>query len=127
MALSQTIIGRLSSDPEIRSAKDTAVLNNRVAIYNGKDKEGNDRAPTWVDITAWGNDAEYIAKNFSKGDEILLTGELRNKPFVVNKGTEDEKTFQTLYLRVSDVTRTFGQKKTNEQSISQDDEEFEME
>lgn len=55
------------------------VLNNRVMIYQGKNKS------TFVDITAWNSMAEFIERNFKKDDQIYIEGELKNKPITVGE------------------------------------------
>ena len=82
------------------------VLNNRVMIYQGKNKS------TFVDITAWNGMAEFIERNFKKDDQIYIEGELKNKPITVG-----EKTFQTCYILVNNATLVFGK---NEQKPEQE-------
>ena len=62
---------------------DKLVLNNRIMIYQGKDRT------TFVDITAWNGVAEFIARHFKQNDEIFIEGELKNKEITV-----DNKTFK---------------------------------
>lgn len=62
------------------------VLNNRVMIYQGKNKR------TFVDITAWNSMAEFIERNFKKDDQIYIEGELKNKPITVGEQSLQTKT-----------------------------------
>ena len=57
---------------------DKLVLNNRIMIYQGKDRT------TFVDITAWNGVAEFIARHFKQNDEIFIEGELKNKEITVD-------------------------------------------
>ena len=75
------------------------VLNNRIAIYNGKERT------TFVNVTAWGKLAEYIAANYKKGDEVCFEGELRNG----NLALED-RNVQTTFILMRTVKLTFGGK-----------------
>jgi len=76
-----------------------SVLNNRVAIFNDKDRT------TFVNVTAWGKLAEYIAANYKKGDEVCFEGNLRNGTHTV-----EDRTFQTTFILMRTVKLTFGRK-----------------
>lgn len=76
---------------------DKFVLNNRIMIYQGKDRT------TFVDITAWNGVAEFIARHFNQNDEIFIEGELKNKEITV-----DDKTFQGFYILVENARVVFG-------------------
>lgn len=66
-------LGRLVYDVEVKEVGDNKkVLNNRIAIQNGKDDS------TFIDIVAWNGTAELIGKHYKKGFEILLSGRLVN-------------------------------------------------
>lgn len=72
-----TLMGRLTRAPEMRySQGGTAVLKFGLAVntYAGKDRDDN---VLFVDCVAFGGRAENIQKYFSKGDGILVEGELR--------------------------------------------------
>jgi len=73
------ILGKLVRDAicsmvNINGAEKT-VFNNCVAVRNSNSKGES----TFYDITAWDEVARLIEKHFDKGDEILLTGEMRNR------------------------------------------------
>ena len=66
--------GRLTADPEIKAvgANQTKVCNFSIAVNRRFEKDKAD----FINCQAWGNTAEFIAKYFSKGKEMSLTGEL---------------------------------------------------
>jgi single-strand DNA-binding protein len=66
--------GRLTADPEIKvvGAKQTKVCNFSIAVNRRFEKDKAD----FINCQAWGNTAEFVAKYFSKGKEMSLTGEL---------------------------------------------------
>ena len=69
-------IGNLTRDPELRrTSQGTAVVEFSVAL-NGR-KKGDSREVEYVDFTAWDKDAEFISKNWVKGDRVALTGEYK--------------------------------------------------
>ena len=51
------------------------VMNNRVAIPFGENRA------SFINVTAWGELAEYIGEHYSEGDEVLLDGEIRNSKY----------------------------------------------
>jgi len=74
------IMGNLTRDPEVRtlpsgnSVARLAVAVNRT--YN--DKDGNRKEEvTYVDVDAFGKQAEVIGKFFTKGKPILIEGRLK--------------------------------------------------
>lgn len=74
------LAGNLTRDPELRSLPSgNAVLRMSLAVnrrYTGKDGETREEV-TYVDIDAFGKQAETIAKYCGKGSGILVEGRLR--------------------------------------------------
>lgn len=74
------LAGNLTRDPELRSLPSgNAVLRMSIAVnrrYTGKDGEAREEV-TYVDIDAFGKQAETIAKYCTKGSGILVEGRLR--------------------------------------------------
>ncbi len=74
------LMGNLTRDPQLRYlANQTAVADFGVACNrrwkgpNGEDKE----EVTFVDVTAWGKQAEVINQYFQKGKPIFIEGRLK--------------------------------------------------
>lgn len=74
------LAGNLTRDPELRTLPSgNAVLRMSIAVnrrYTGKDGEAREEV-TYVDIDAFGKQAETIAKYCNKGSGILVEGRLR--------------------------------------------------
>jgi single-strand DNA-binding protein len=73
------LMGNLTRDPELRyTPSGQAVADFRIAINRrSRTPEGERRdSTTFVDVTAWGRQAELINEYFSKGSSILLDGRL---------------------------------------------------
>lgn len=94
-------LGKLLNEVQVKTVTTDkgkkSVLNNRISIYQGKNKT------TFIDITAWGFTAEFIAKHFKKGDEIFVEGEIKNKSVTI-----EDKTFQNCFLLVTNVRNVYG-------------------
>lgn len=97
-------IMRLTKEVQVNTVEKDGVfktvLNNRVAIAD-RDKT------TFVDITAWGKLAELMGEYLSKGNEFYGEGELRNGTYFI-----DEREISTVYLRLSAIKFTHGNKRT---------------
>jgi len=79
-------IGNLTDDPEMRyTPQGTPVTSFSIAINNGRDRDGNDREPTYVDITAWEKTAENVAEYCRKGNKVAIEGALQ-----IDKWTDQE-------------------------------------
>lgn len=61
-------------ETEIRELKDDKkFLTNFLAVYIDKD------TTAFIDITAWGSTAEFIAEHFNKVDGFVINGTIRKK------------------------------------------------
>lgn len=82
------LMGRLCDDPEFRQTQSNIpVCRIRIAINRPKQKDGTQEAD-FINCTAWRSTAEFISRYFSKGNMILVEGELRNDNYTDNNGTK---------------------------------------
>lgn len=83
--------GRLTRDPELKpvGSKGTSVANFGVAV-NRVSGSGADRREEvcFIDVTAWGKQAEVIAKYLGKGDQIFVEGRLTFEQWDAKDGTK---------------------------------------
>ena len=87
-----TIVGRLGRDPEMRYTKTgdvKAVASFSVAVNQGKDAQGNERDPVWYKVVVWQRLAEVCSEYLSKGDLVLVEGQIKIEKFTRQDGTED--------------------------------------
>ena len=76
------LLGRLTADPELRQTQSgIATCSFTVAINNGKDKDGNERDPDFINCKAWRQTAEFISKWWSKGKMIALEGKFKTDKY----------------------------------------------
>ncbi len=96
-------LGRLTRNVEVKTVvvgkEEKSVLNNCLAVNYDKDNTA------FIDFTAWGGIAETIGKYLSKGNEVLLEGELRNKKLKVG-----DKEYTVPYVLVTKIRFTHGNK-----------------
>ena len=74
------LLGNLTRDPELRvTPKGTAICQLGLAVNRQfKDESGATRdETTFVDIEAWGRQAETISKYCTKGKSLFIEGRLK--------------------------------------------------
>lgn len=83
-----TLAGNLTRDPELRTtANGTSVTNVGVAV-NERRKQGEE----WVDVVhffdvvIWGQQAEFAAKYFRKGQPVVVEGQLQQRSWETQDG-----------------------------------------
>ena len=73
-----TIMGRLTADPELRrTGTGKAVTSFTIAC----DKPGKDSGASFIPCVAWEKTGEFIANYFTKGSAILLEGRLESRQY----------------------------------------------
>lgn len=77
-----TIIGNLTSEPEVKTTKaGGALLNFSVAVnrrWRNKQDQWEEET-SFFDCTAWGELAENVAASASKGTRVIVTGRLEQQ------------------------------------------------
>lgn len=75
------LAGRFSRDPELRHAGQTTVCSFSLALNRSYKTDSGEKKEevTFVDITAFGKQAEVIAQHLRKGDSILVEGRLKTE------------------------------------------------
>lgn len=88
---SVALVGRLARENELRySTGDnaTAILKNSIAVQRKfKNAEGNYDAD-FINITAFGKSAEFIANYFTKGSMIGINGRIQTGSYVNKDGVK---------------------------------------
>lgn len=78
------LMGRLTSDPDVRQAGDTQVVNFTIAVNRRrKEAEHNADFPRCV---AFGKTAELIGKYFRKGSQICVSGHIQTGSYTHRDG-----------------------------------------
>ena len=72
------IMGRLTSDPELRrTGNGIAVASFALAVERDrKNKSTGEREADFIRCTAWRSTAEFVSKYFSKGNMAIVSGRL---------------------------------------------------
>ena len=89
---SVSIIGRLTRDPELRStASNISVCSFTVAVDRRFKSEGQPDAD-FINIVAWRQAAEFVAKYFTKGSRIGITGSIQTRNWEDDEGKKHYET-----------------------------------
>lgn len=87
-----SFIGRLGHDVSLRYSPDgNAVGRFSVALDNGKDRDGNRKAPTWIECVCFGRTAEAIERFFHKGNRIGIVARAHNNDYIDKDGVSRKK------------------------------------
>lgn len=80
------IQGRLTKDPELRHTQSgKAVASFTLACEQDYSSNG-ERKTDFIDCVAWDKSGEFVARNFSKGQLILVRGRLTIRAWTDNNG-----------------------------------------
>ena len=93
-----TAIGNLAADPELAVKADATYARFCLVgnDYAGKNEHGNTReAVTSIWFVAFESLGEAIAKNARKGDQLILTGQIRSNHWTDKQG---EKQYEHAYV-----------------------------
>ena len=72
------IMGRLTRDPELRrTASSTAVAGFTLAVDRDFKSQNGEKSTDFIDVVAWRNTAEFVAKYFTKGRMAVVEGRLQ--------------------------------------------------
>ena len=102
------LVGRLTSDPVLKSTQSgVSITTFRLAV----DRQTQERQTDFLDIVAWRNSAEFAARNFQKGQEILVEGKIQTRSYEDRDGNK-----RTAVEVVVDNFSFVGSKKTEQRS-----------
>lgn len=83
------LMGRLTRDPELRrTGSGTAVTSFTLAVDQDFKGQDGEKGVDFIDIVAWRNTAEYVAKYFSKGRRAVVSGRLSIRNFTDKDGNK---------------------------------------
>lgn len=79
--------GRLVADPILKQTQSNiSVCSFKIAV--DKYVKDGEKQADFIECNAWRATADFIAKYFTKGQEILIRGQLHNKQWTDKDGTK---------------------------------------
>jgi single-strand DNA-binding protein len=87
------LIGRLTRDPELRKLGDSDrdVCELRIAVDNGKSRDGADREATFVDVSTFDAAARACTEHLNKGRQVAVSGRLVYRQWEADDGSKRSK------------------------------------
>ena len=83
------MMGRLVADPETRMTQSNIAMTRfKLAVNRQGKKEDGQPTADFFQITAWRQTAEFVSKYFSKGQQVLIEGYLRNNQYTDKDGNK---------------------------------------
>lgn len=90
MAFNKVIlVGNLVADPELKTTPTgTSVVRFSIAVNRRFTRAGEQPATDFFNIVAWRSTAEFVARFFTKGRPILISGSLQNRSWTDANGAK---------------------------------------
>lgn len=82
------LVGRLTKDPELKNTQSGVTMCRFSIAVDRAYSKGQEKQTDFIDITAWRQTAEFVAKYFSKGRVILVEGKLQNNNYTDQNGVK---------------------------------------
>ena len=83
------LMGRITKPPELKNTQSgVPVVQISIAVDRDYTPKGQEKQTDFINIVAWRNTAEFIAKHFEKGQLIALTGSIQTKSYTDSQGNK---------------------------------------
>lgn len=109
------VSGNLVNDMQSNERDGKIYAYNKIGVYNGKDKEGNQRDSMFFDILVFGRDAEMLCKQASKGTPVIVMGRLEE-----DKSEKDGKTYINKRIVCTNVSINVRKEKSESNNVTVD-------
>lgn len=81
------LMGRLTADPILRqTATNLSVTRFTLAVNRSYAKKDGTREADFFDIVCWRNTADFVAKYFAKGAQVVVSGSLQTRAWKDKEG-----------------------------------------
>ena len=81
------LTGRLTADPELKTTQSgIPVTSFSIAVNRRFNRAGEEQQTDFINIVAWRQSAEFIAKYFKKGSLIGIRGNIQTRRYVDKNG-----------------------------------------
>ena len=81
------LMGRLTRDPELRyTPQNVPVCTITLAVERAFVRQGEQRETDFIDVVAWRQTAEFVAKHFAKGQRVAIVGSIQTRSWEDNDG-----------------------------------------
>lgn len=80
------LTGRLTSDPEVKTTQSNVSVTSFCIAVQRQYKSGEEPITDFINIVAWRNTAEFVAKYFKKGNMIGIEGSIQTRKYTDRDG-----------------------------------------
>ena len=83
------LMGRLTANPELKHTQSNLpVVNFTLAVNRPYVKQGQERQADFIDIVCWRSTAEFVARYFTKGQQVAVCGSLQVRNWQDQQGNK---------------------------------------
>jgi single-strand DNA-binding protein len=82
------LIGRMVADPELKQTPNGVAVTSFSIAVNRRYTKGEEQQADFINIIAWRNTAEFIAKYFKKGNAIFIKGAIQTRSWTDQNGNK---------------------------------------
>lgn len=102
MLNSAIIMGRLVADPELRTTQNGInVTSFAVAVQRNFAGANGEKQTDFINVVAWRNQAEFVAKYFQKGQMIAVRGSIQTRKYEDKQTGQKRTAFEIVASEVS--------------------------
>jgi len=121
------VMGHLGKDPELRitpTGKSVCRLSVATSnrVFDKETKKWIDKGADWHNVIVWGELAEKVAQEFSKGDAIMVRGKSRTREYKDKKGQKKRITEIEAKEIMKPVYISMTEKAKDEENVTFEDE-----
>ena len=121
------VMGHLGKDPELRitpTGKSVCRLSVATSnrVFDKKTNKWIDKGADWHNVIVWGELAEKVAQEFSKGDAIMVRGKSRTREYKNKEGQKKRITEIEAREIMKPVYISMTEKVKDEESVAFEDE-----
>lgn len=78
--------GKCAKDPDVKTTQSGQTVARVTIAVDRYTKAGEERKADFISCTAWGQTAQFLAKYFQKGKEILAEGRIQTGSYTDKDG-----------------------------------------
>ena len=75
------LLGRLVRDPEVRYTQNNTMVCSFSLAVNRRFKQEGQPDADFINIVAWNKTAEFVAKYFTKGQQVAVVGRIQTRNY----------------------------------------------
>lgn len=82
------LCGRLTATPELKTTPSGVSVTTFTLAVERDYSNGGERQADFINLVAWRGTAEFVAKYFTKGKMMIVSGNLQTRNYTANDGSK---------------------------------------